>query len=143
MFVTCSIQSLKFCRSHRYVQRGLRFLQFLRLLHLLRLLCLLHFLRLQSLLATLATGACYTCHSCYAFFDCYTYSLSRCIIKSHEDLNQKGNFFATKQRSTYCLICFDQAPNNYRVFKFPWSSFYFFIIFFSLYFLYVKSVDKT
>ena len=127
MFVTCSIQSLKFCRSHHYVQRGLRLLQLLRLLHLLRLLCLLHFLRLQSLFARLATGACYTCYSCYAFFDCYTYSLSRCIIKSHEDLNQTWKiWFSTKQRSTYSLICFDQAPNNYRVFKFPWLSFYFF-----------------
>ena len=96
MFVTCSIQSLKFCRSHHYVQRGLRLLQLLRLLHLLRLLCLLHLLRLQSLLATLATGACYTCYSCYAFFDCYTYSLSRCIIKSHEDLNQTWKFFFYK-----------------------------------------------
>ena len=129
MFVTCSIQSLKFCRSHHYVQRGLRLLQLLRLLHLLRFLCLLHLLRflcllhllrLQSLLATLATGACHTCYSCYAFFDCYTYSLSRCIIKSHEDLNQTWKiWFSTKQRSAYALICSDQAPNNYRVFKFP------------------------
>ena len=52
MFVTCSIQSLKFCRSHHYVQRGLRLLQFLRLLHLQRLLCLPHLPRLQSLIAT-------------------------------------------------------------------------------------------
>ena len=98
MFVTCSIQSLKFCRSHHYVQRGLRLLQLLRLLHLLRLLCLLHFLRLQSLLATLATGACYTCYSCYVFFDCYTYSLSRCIFKSHEDLNQTWKFCFLQNR---------------------------------------------
>ena len=74
MFVTCSIQSLKFCRSHHYVQRGLRLLQLLRLLHLLRLLCLLHLY------------VCKVCYTCYAFFDCYTYSLSRCIIKSVEDL---------------------------------------------------------
>lgn len=57
MFVTCFIQSLKFCRSHRYVQRGLRLLELLRLQHLLRLLYLLHFLRLQSLLPTLSSIA--------------------------------------------------------------------------------------
>ena len=79
------------------------------------------------LLHLLPALACHTCYSCYAFFDCYTYSLSRCIIKSHEDLNQTWKiWFSTKQRSTYSLICFDQAPNNYRVFKFPWLSFYFF-----------------
>ena len=138
MFVTCSIQSLKFCRSHHYVQRGLRLLQLLRLLHLLRLLCLLHFLRLQSLLATLATGACHTCYSCYAFFDCYTYSLLRCIIKSHEDLNQTWKFCFLQNRDQRTVNCFHQAPNNYRVFIFPSCL----SIFFRPYFLYVKGVEK-
>ena len=136
MFVTCSIQSLKFCRSHHNVQRGLRLLQFLRLL---RLLCLLHLLRLQSLLARLATGACYTCYSCYAFFDCYTYSLSIFIIKSHEDfLNQTWKFCFLQNRDQRTVNCFHQAPNNYRVFIFPSCL----SIFFRPYFLYVKGVEK-
>ena len=94
-----------------------------------------------ALLATLSTFAKFACYTCYrrslatlvtlatlsSIATFYTYSLSRCIIKSHEDLNQTWKiWFSTKQRSTYSLICFDQAPNNYRVFKFPWLSFYFF-----------------
>ena len=116
-----------------------------------------------STLATLATFALLATLTTFAKFDCYLLpALATLVTLSTlssiatrilcQDVYLKvmsrtksnlENLFSKKQRSTYSLICSDRAPNNYRVFKFPWSSFYFFIIFFSLYFLYVKSVDKT
>ena len=139
MFVTCSIQSLKFCRSHHYVQRGLRLLQLLRLLHLLRLLCLLHLLRLLCLLhplpalATLVTLA--TLSSIATRILCQDDG----IIKSHEDfLNQTWKFCFLQNRDQRTVNCFHQAPNNYRVFIFPSCL----SIFFRPYLLYVKGVEK-
>ena len=131
MFVTCSIQSLKFCRSHRYVQRGLRFLQFLRLLH---------FSATFALLATLTTFAKFDCYLLPALATLVTLSTLSSIATRIlcQDVylkvmsRTKSNLeilFSKKQRSTYSLICSDQAPNNYRVFKFPWSSFYFLLFF--------------